>query len=260
MDRWIGRVAVVTGASAGIGAAVARMLVESGLDVVGCARRVDKIKAMAMTLNPVGPGKLFPYECDLGSGEEETRAMFQWIEANPRLGHVDICIANAGMSANETLLEGSFGSWKRMLDLNVLSLCLCTQLSAASMRAHGIDDGHIVFVNSMSGHRVPPNPATHFYAATKHAVTGLLEGWRQEMRDLGSNIRVSSLSPGFVETEFAPAMLAETPDGPKKAEELYRSLDCLQAEDMADSVKYILAAPKHVQIHDILVRPTAQKF
>merc|ERR1712090_89224 len=89
-----------------------------------------------------------------------------------------------------------------MMDVNVLALCLCTQLSIKSMTKHGVDDGQVVMVSSMSGHRVAPSPSTRFYSATKFAVTGLLEGWRQEVRDSGSNIRVAAISPGLVETEF----------------------------------------------------------
>merc|ERR1719270_2943326 len=86
------------------------------------------------------------------------------------------------------------------------------------MTKHGVDDGQIIMVSSMSGHRVPPNPSTRFYAATKFAVTGLLEGWRQEVRDSGSNIRVAAISPGLVETEFQAAMY---PDDPARAAAIF---------------------------------------
>lgn len=111
-------------------------------------------------------------------------------------------------------------------------------------------------INSLSGHRVPLGAhKTRFYSASKFAVTALCEGWRQELRGLGKNIRVGQLSPGVVETEFALAMNA----GDKsKADELYASMDCLQAQDMANCVKFILEAPERMQIHDILVRPTQQ--
>ena len=131
----------------------------------------------------------------------------------------------------------------------------------------------------MSGHRVPPSPSTRFYSATKYAVTALCEGWRQELRGysnllkftqiysillklaqigLGNDcqIRVAQLSPGLVETEFTEVMTKDK----TKTEELYKSLECLQSEDMADCIKYILEAHPRMQIHDILVRPTQQKF
>ena len=110
----------------------------------------------------------------------------------------------------------------------------------------------VVFVNQDFFYTFP----SRFYAATKFAVTGLLEGWRQEMRDLGSNIRVAAISPGLVETEFQAAMY---PDDPARAAAICSSFDCLQSQDMADTVLHILAAPKHVQIHDVLIRPTQQR-
>ena len=87
-------------------------------------------------------------------------------------------------------------------------------------------------------------------------MTGLLEGWRQEVRDMGSNIRVAAISPGLVETEFQQAMY---PGDPERAAAITSAFDCLQSKDMADTVMHILAAPKHVQIHDVLIRPTQQR-
>jgi NADP-dependent 3-hydroxy acid dehydrogenase YdfG len=253
MERWSGRVAVVTGASAGIGAAIAKILVESGMKVVGCARRVEVIQEFAKEWENF-PGKLYAYKCDMES-DEDIVDMFKWIADNKDLGKVDVCINNAGMSTPETLLEGKYENWKKMMNINVVALCLCTKLSIESMQANNINDGHIVMIGSMSGHRVPPSPSTRFYAATKHAVTALIEGWRQSVREINSQIRISGLSPGLVETEFAEAMTGDK----DKAKMTYDSIKCLQAVDMAESVKYILSAPPHVQIHDILVRPTDQK-
>ena len=122
--------------------------------------------------------------------------MFHWISSHPELGKVDVCINNAGLSSAENLREGSMESWRKMLDVNVLALCLCTQLSVNLMTKNNVTDGQIIMISSMSGHRVPPNPSTRFYSATKFAVTGLLEGWRQELRDAGGNIRVCGISPG----------------------------------------------------------------
>ena len=122
-----------------------------------------------------------------------------------------------------------------------------------------IDDGQVILINSLSGHRVPNmmGGKTRFYAATKFAVTALLEGWRQELREQGkNNIRIGQLSPGVVETEFALVMNDQDQG---KAEKLYKSMDCLTAQDMADSVKFMLSAPIRMQVQDILVRPTQQR-
>ncbi|TOF82810.1 short-chain dehydrogenase, partial [Vibrio parahaemolyticus] len=104
------------------------------------------------------------------------------------------------------------------------------------------------------GHRIVPHEATHFYTATKFAVTALTEGLRQELRSAKSHIRVAAISPGVVETEFAGRMNKNEAEGKK----FYKNLECLQADDIASSVIHILAAPPHVQIHDILIRPTEQ--
>ena len=196
------------------------------------------------------------FQCDL-SKEDDITEMFKWIEETH--GGLDICIPNAGFSADKSLLDGSMSEWRSMLDVNVLALNLCTQLAVKSMLKHKIDDGQIIMINSMSGHRVPnmAGGKTRFYSATKFAVTALLEGWRQEVKEHKTNIRVAQLSPGVVETEFALVMNGGDQG---KADKLYKSLECLTAEDMADSVKFILEAPPRMQIHDILVRPTAQRM
>ena len=183
--------------------------------------------------------------------------MFKWIEENH--GQLDICIPNAGFSADKSLLEGSMSEWRAMLDVNVLALNLCTQLAIKSMLKHKVDDGQIIMMNSMSGHRVPnlAGGTSLFYSATKFAVTALLEGWRQEVREQKTNIRVAQLSAGAVETEFAVVM---TGGDQVRADKVYKSLECLTAEDMANSMKFILEAHPRMQIHDILVRPTAQRM
>ncbi|TRY74007.1 hypothetical protein TCAL_06693 [Tigriopus californicus] len=251
MDRWQGRVAVITGASAGVGAAVCKLLSQNGMKVVGCARRVEKIEALKAECP-----NLHAYKCDLEK-EDEVEAMFKWIESDPNLGRVDFLLANAGMSTPEGLLDGHFANWKKMMDLNVLALCLCTQLALKSMFKHKIDDGQVIFLNSLSGHRVLSNPAIHFYAATKYAVTALLEGWRQEVRAQGdSNIRVAQISPGLIDTEFIPQMYK---DHPGKADKMLSATsEPLHAENIAEQVKFILTAPKSVHISDILVRSTQQ--
>ncbi|KAK7086550.1 Dehydrogenase/reductase SDR member 11 [Halocaridina rubra] len=250
MNRWEGRVALVTGASAGIGAAICRQLVQAGMIVIGAARGVDRVEALAQELQGQ-PGKLAPVKCDVTS-DTDVMNLFSFIKKEYR--GVDVCINNAGMSHNHSLLEGTPKEWREMLDVNVVALCLCTRETIKSMQERGVDDGHIIHVNSMSGHRVTTTPGTHFYTATKHAVTGLTEGLRQELRAMKSHIRVSAISPGLVETEFAPRMSSDE----AAAKAVYSSLKCLQADDIASSVVHILGAPPHMEIHDILVRPTEQ--
>ncbi|XP_013385782.1 dehydrogenase/reductase SDR family member 11 isoform X2 [Lingula anatina] len=251
MDRWKGRVALVTGASVGIGAAIVRKLVQHGMKVVGCARGVEKIQALADELKDKD-GTLLPIKCDL-SNEEEILSMFKTIKQT--WGGVDVCINNAGLALNAPLLSGATEQWKTMLDVNIMGLCICSREAFKSMRERKVDDGHIILISSMSGHRVIPSAAIHFYSATKYAVTGILEGLRNEVRALKTNIRISAVSPGVVETEFA-YRLHEGQE--EKAKAIYSKAPVLQGEDIADAVIYALSAPPHVQVHDILLRPTSQ--
>ncbi|KAG8451120.1 hypothetical protein GDO86_003401 [Hymenochirus boettgeri] len=183
MERWKGRVALVTGASVGIGAAVTRALVQHGMKVVGCARSVDKI------------------------------------------------------------------------EVNVLAVSICTREAYHSMRERNVDDGHIININSVLGHIYNCSSHVHFYSATKHMVTALTEGIRQELRELKSHIRVTSISPGVVETEFCYRLMDKDP---KQAEAFYASVKCLQGPDIANAVLYALSTPAHVQVHEVIVRPTEQ--
>ncbi len=185
MDRWVNRVALVTGASSGIGKALANFLASSGLKVVACARNVDKIDAMP---------NIVPYKCDL-KNKHEIEDMFKFIES--KMGGVDVCVANAGTNTTPKLLDGNYNDFKELLNLNILALTYCTQLSIKSMRERNVDDGQIIMMSSTSAHRIGSN---RFYSVTKHAVKAVQEGFRQELRELGSHIRVCGISPGIVET------------------------------------------------------------
>jgi len=249
MERWIGRVALVTGASAGIGAAICKILVESGLKVVGAARGVEKIQSLAVSLKGA-KGSLTPIKCDL-TKDEDIYNLFKEIKA--KFGGVDVCINNAGLSHNKTLLDGTPTEWRHMIDVNVIALCLCSKLAVASMRERGVDDGHIININSTAGHRIPAFKEAHFYCGTKYAVKAISEGLRQEMRGLKSHIRVSSISPGMVETEFLPRMLKDP-----NATEMYKVWTPLQAKDIAETLLHVLSAPPHVEINEAIIRPTEQ--
>lgn len=248
MSRWQNRVALVTGASAGIGQETCKKLAkELGMKVIGCARRVENIEALKKDTGL----NIYPYKCDV-SKEDEVGKLFEWVEAHPDLGKVDVCVPNAGFSTPESLMDGNVQQWRAMLDVNVVGLTQCTQLAIKSMLKHNIDDGTIVMVNSMSGHRIPIMSKLKFYSATKFAVTALLEGFRQEIRQMkpANHIRVAQICPGMVSTEFGAVSGAQA---------MFDSFEGpLEAPDIADLIKYVIEAPTHVQIHDIMVRPTNQ--
>ena len=247
--EWVGAVALVTGASSGIGRAVAETLAAAGLDVAVCARRTDRLEALADELRGRHPDRrILVQPCDLRDEKQILRAT----EAVRReLGGIDVRVNNAGLGHAAPLVSGSTEHWREMLEVNVLALCIFTREAISDMRSRG-DVGHVFHVSSMAAHRVPHGSGV--YSATKFAVRSLTEGLRQELREAGSNIRVTAISPGFVETEFAQVFH----DDAERARETYARYTCLQPADVAAAIQYALLTPPHVQVHDILLRPTAQ--
>lgn len=158
------------------------------------------------------------------------------------------------MAHNSPLIGGNTDEWRDMIDVNILGLSITTREAIRLMLDKNIDDGQIIHVSSMGGHRVLPQSATHFYSATKFAVRSLTEGLRHELRQLKSGIRVAQISPGMVETEFAYRLHKDN----EKTSTPYSSIKCLEADDIAQVVIDILELPPHVEIHDVLIRPTHQ--
>jgi len=253
MDRWKGCVALVTGASSGIGAEICRLLVKYGITVVGIARNVGKIRAIAREeAVDNAPGHLFGIKCDLAN-EEEILSVFEKIRDD--FGRIDICINNAGFDSNSSLISGHSEDWRSIIDVNVMALCICTRESLKLMREKNINTGQIIHISSMAGHRVP-SASCGFYSGTKFMVRALAEGLRKELRLIKSHIRVACISPGLVETGFAYRQMED----PERASELYKSLECLQPADVAESVLYILSTNPRVDVNDILIRPVEQEL
>ncbi|KAF2890678.1 hypothetical protein ILUMI_15495 [Ignelater luminosus] len=177
LERWVGKVAIVTGASAGIGATISR----------------------------------------------------SWTEAT-------------------NLTDGDSQLWKEIFDTDVLGLCIATREAVKDMRENKVA-GHIIHINSVGGHYIPNLPNTNVYPASKHAVTALTETLRQELNSIGSKIKVTSVSPGVVTTEFVDACFTRSRTSPPpELKEMVQELPSLQASDIADGVLYVLATPPHVQV------------
>ena len=245
MDRWKDRVALVTGASAGIGRATARRLAAEGMRVALAARREDRLRAL---VDELGAERALAVATDLRD-EASIDALFAAVRG--RWGGVDVLVNNAGLGHHAPLTSGATDAWREMLEVNVLALCVCTREAVKDMRARDVA-GHVIHVSSMAAHRVPAGSGV--YSATKYAVRSLTEGLRRELRELDSPIRVSAVSPGFVETEFA----AHYHRSEEKAKETYSRYEVLKDADVADAVAWVLGTPPHVQVHDVLVRPTEQ--
>lgn len=239
-----GKVALVTGATSGIGQAITLELGRLGMRVAAVARRADRLQALKSQLDDL----LLPLTADLRD-LEAIPALFSRIREEWQ--GVDVLINNAGLGHETPLIGGNPEKWREMLDVNVLALCACTSEAVLDMQRRGVA-GHVVHVSSMAAHRVPPGSGV--YSASKYAVRSLTEGLRRELRELGSPVRVSSISPGYVETEFHQNYFQSA----ERARKAYSRYPVLKPEDMARSVRHILEAPAHVQIHDILVRCTEQ--
>ena len=240
MDRWQGKVAWVTGASSGIGRAIVERLVARGMKVAASARREDRLRELE-------GANAFPLDVrDVDAIDACAGGIVQ------QLGGIDVLVNNAGLGRHAPLCDGPIDAWREMLEVNVLGLAACTKHALADMHRRG-GEGHVIHIASMASHRVPPNSG--MYSATKFAVRSLTEGLRQELREMGSKVRVSAISPGFVETEFAGVYW----DDEAKAKETYARFRVLDASDVADALEYLLGAPPHVQVHDVLMRPTDQR-
>ncbi len=247
LARWSGRVALVTGASSGIGRAVAERLAAANMRVVVCGRRRALLEDLAERLGARGADVL-PVAVDLRR-EGDIAALFARVRS--AWGGTDVLVNNAGLGRHSPLVDGQTEAWREMLEVNVLALCICTREALFDMRRRG-DDGHVVHVSSMAAYRVPPQGGV--YAASKHAVRALTEGLRAELRELRSGIRVSAVSPGFVETEFA-SVYHQDEEKARLTDPRYK---VLEPSDVAEAVAYLLGQPPHVQIHDVLLRPTDQ--
>ena len=244
-----GRCAVVTGASSGIGAATARALADAGAAVVIAARRADRLESLATELR-AARRRVHVVRADM---RREHDVIQMVAAARETFGGVDVLVNNAGLGRAAPVSSAPTEAWREMLEVNVLGLLIATREAVQDMDRRGVA-GVVVNVSSMAGHRVP-SPDGGVYSATKFAVRAVTEGLRQELRARKSGIRVSCVSPGYVETEFASVFAGGAPG----ADETYRRMKVLEPGDVARAVVWVVTQPPHVEVHDVLVRPTAQR-
>lgn len=193
MERWQNRVAAVTGASSGIGAAITKDLVNAGFIVVGLARRTQRIDEIRSSLPANLQARLHVVKCDVSDLQSVNEA-FDWIEEH--LGGIDVLVNNAGTYTSGQVLTADIGVLQQTLQTNVMGMVLCTRRAFQSMQKRGIDDGHVVLINSVVGHTIfnpPPETVVDFnmYPPSKYAVTALTEILRQEFRDLKTKIKIT---------------------------------------------------------------------
>jgi NADP-dependent 3-hydroxy acid dehydrogenase YdfG len=245
--RLQGRVALVTGASSGIGEATALALAEEGAYVALAARRGDRLEALAAKIQALGSVATV-LVADLTSEAEAQRVV---TETEARYGRLDILVNNAGVMYLEPVVEADLGRWRRMLELNVLSLIAATQAALPGMRAR--HEGHIVNIASTAGRVANPNAAG--YAATKFGVVGFSEALRREVYQ--HNIRVTVIEPGAVDTELREHI--GDPQVQAATNAWAEGMRQLQGNDVADAIVFCVSRPAHVNINEVLMRPTDQE-
>ncbi|KAM7348779.1 farnesol dehydrogenase-like [Cochliomyia hominivorax] len=249
MERWQNKVAVVTGASSGIGSAIVKDLVKSGLQVVGLARRVERVEDIKAQLPVKLQSRLMALKCDVSNLKSVNEAFDKIIS---HFGGVDILVNNAGCMKPGQLCAGNVDDIQQVLQTNVMGVVYCTQRAFKSMKERNIA-GHVVLINSIAGHKVIAvgnnAPNTNIYSPTKFAITAITEIYRQEFKGLGTKIKVTSISPGAVDTEIIPddirGMLGDT---------------MLKSEDISAGVLYTISTPPHVQIHEMTIKPVGEMF
>jgi NADP-dependent 3-hydroxy acid dehydrogenase YdfG len=239
--------AVVTGASAGIGAACADLLSAAGVDLVLVARRESTLTALAQRLSTRDGREHQIRALDVRQRDAIETAFASLPE---RFQAPDILVNNAGLSRGlDPLDRGLASDWDEMIDTNVKGLLWVDRSWVPGMRARG--RGDVVHIGSIAGRQTYPNG--NVYCATKHAVRALTDGLRLDL--LGSGVRVSSIDPGMVETEFSEVRFHGNRE---RAATVYQGMTPLTASDVAEAVLFAVTRPPHVTVGDMLLLPTDQ--
>ncbi len=220
---------LVTGASKGIGAATARHAAEAGYRLVLSARSEDALEALAAELG--GPERAIAVRADVTEWPDQERLAARALEA---FGRIDVVLANAGFGAARGFEASTPEHWRSMVLTNVLGAALTIRATLPALRE---SRGHLLLTGSVAGRRALPGS---LYSATKWAVTAMGEAARLELD--GTGVRVTLIEPGSVDTEF----FDEPPQG------------ALEADDVARAVMFAVSQPPHVDVNELLVRPTAQ--
>jgi clavulanate-9-aldehyde reducatase len=242
-----GQVVAITGASSGIGEALALACAKAGACVALGARRVERLQALCEQIAGEG-GRAEAMRLDVGV-EEEATSFVQF--AHGRLGRIDVLVNNAGVMLLGPVEGAPTREWRQMIDVNVLGLLHCTHAAIPLMRAQG--GGHIVNVSSTAGRVATAGAAV--YNLTKFGVGAFSEALRQEL--VPHRIRVTLIEPGRTDTELASHNRPEVLD---VVSARYDGIAPLQAEDIAAGILYAIGQPAHVSVNEILVRPTTQRF
>lgn len=224
--------AVVTGASGGIGEAIAIKLANEGLNVVLAARRIEALTSVAETINKAGKGKALVVQTDM-TDRAQVEAMAQ--KAKETFGTIDLIVNNAGVMLSSKVSDGDVEAWEKMIDVNIKGLLYGTNSVLEGMIEQ--EKGHIVNIASVSGLEV--TKMSTVYSATKFAVRAISTGLEKELAHTG--VRVTNISPGMVDTRLTERhMINRKP---------------LEASDIANAVYYAISQPAYVNVNEVTVRP-----
>jgi 3-hydroxy acid dehydrogenase / malonic semialdehyde reductase len=238
---------LITGATSGIGAACARAFAAAGARLILVARRAERLRTLAEEL-----GERHGTECHtLTLDVREVGVVTHMLTELPaEWSGVEVLVNNAGLARGlEPLPEGDVRDWEEMIDTNVRGVLAVTRAVVPGMVERG--RGHVVNIGSTAGHEVYPGGVV--YCATKHALGAITRGLRMDL--LGTGVRVSAVDPGMVETEFS---VVRFHGDQERADRVYAGLTPLSPDDVADAVLWVTTRPPHVNIDEIIVKPTDQ--
>ena len=247
MGNLNGCVAVVTGASSGIGEAIAVDLATQGATVVATARRKDRLDALA-----AAHANIHAVACDVADAESVKSMVAEVVS---RFGRLDILVNNAGLGLTGYATQITLEEWKEMVDVNVMGVLNCTHVALrhlidAAKGPRGVAD--IVNISSVAGRKALPGSSV--YAATKFAVNAFSDGMRQELAS--KHVRVSIVAPGMTESEMIYKI---RPDLLEKIRTTLEAMPSMTAAEVAETVTFVVTRPAGVAVNDLLVRPTEQE-
>jgi NADP-dependent 3-hydroxy acid dehydrogenase YdfG len=243
-----GRVALVTGASSGIGSATALSLAAAGVRVAAAARRGDRLRDLVERVRHTG-GEAMAVQVDVTDAASVEHMVATTVE---RFGRLDILVNNAGLMIPAPFATSAPEDWRRMVDVNLHGLLLCTRAALPHLKRRG--GGHIVNLSSVAGRIGFRDGAV--YSATKFAVVGFSESLRKEI--IADKIRVTLIEPGVVATELIEHVTDQVTRARLEAWEA--SMRQLRPEDIAAAILYAVSQPEQVNVSEILIRPTDQEY
>lgn len=241
------KTAFITGATSGFGRAIAFRLAKLGYRLIVTGRRADRLDKLVAEIQAEYSAEVLPLCFDVRDNEACTKAISS-LEGD--FNRIDLLINNAGLAAGASpFQESDLADYEQMIDTNVKGLLYITKLVVPGMIER--QSGHIINISSIAGIEVYPNGSV--YCASKHAVNAITKGLRIDLVKHG--IKVSSVSPGMAETEFS---IVRYHGDEEKAKAVYAGIVPLNAEDIADTVEFIVTRPQHVSINDIQINPAQQ--